>query len=343
MRLRARDSLAGAAIAVLSACRLVAGIEDFQITGAGADGGPSNVTTLVTASSGDAVSSGVAMFVSSGFVYVVAENSIWRCATAGCAAPEVLVPTFAGLVRSAALVGSEIYFTTNEGGGSIRAVGTDGKNARVFSAVKDVQEISSDGAQVFFATMNASTLTGQVLRCPIGASCATPTVVMDSLDQATVFAHAIVWNGSVYTNVNDSTGTAFEKLVSCGLTATCGTNPKSTTITGDFDTVPFHATPTRLLFLDGEDLGSYDVGLKRTIAASSKDFGGTWVAGDDKVVVSGNLNGDAIVAAPLVGPPKLTTLAAKQAATVSAAVVDSGFVYFVVKSAGVSLYRVPTP
>lgn len=342
-----RRALTLASVVTLLACRQIAGIEDIQLTsdgGSTGDGG-SKVQVLTKSSSGEALALPIAMFVNGGFVYVVTENSIWRCSTSGCPTPEVVLPSFAGLTLDATLVGSEIYFTTNENGGSVRAIGLDGKNARVFKLVPKVEGIASDGTQIFFAT-RPDPNPGQVLRCPVGTTCATSTLVIDALDQVqgASFALVTVFNGQVYTNVNNTNGSAIEKLVSCGVSATCGTAPKATSVTGDdFHQGYFLSTPTRLLFSDTNSLSFYDTSMKLVVVASATNLGGAIVAADDKFFVSDNVEGDVLLSAPFAGPPQLTPATPKQPNIVDAAVVDAGVVYFVSTTGGATLGRAALP
>jgi hypothetical protein len=334
------------ALAPLLGCRQIAGIEDIQLTGDGGattDGGTSKIETLVSATSGEAIATALEMFVKDGQVYVVTESSIWRCAITGCTTPEVVVPSFAGLASDAVLVGSEIYFSTNENGGSIRAVGLDGKNLRVFGLAPKVEGVGSDGTQIFWAT-HPDPNPGQILRCAIGTTCASPTVVIDALDQVVdSFAMVVVFGGQVFTNVTNS-GSAIEKLVSCGTTATCGASPKPTAITSDFFAHNyFYETPTRLLYNDGTNLAYFDPTLKDVVVASSKSLGGLWTSADDRAIVSDNVNGDGILSAPLAGPPQVSTVVPAQTDTIDTGVASNGFVYFVISSAGAKLYRAPIP
>ncbi len=329
------------AVALLG-CRQIAGIEDIQLTGATGDGG-GKVQTLVTANAGEALAVPVAMFVTGGFVVVVTENSIWRCATTGCAKPEVLVPSFAGLTLDAALVGSEIYFTTNESGGTIRAVGVDGKNARVFKLAPKVEGIASDGTNVFWAT-RPDPSPGQLMKCAVGTSCAAPALVIDALDQISgaSFALVTVFAGNVYTNVNNTSGQAIEKLVSCATNATCGTAPKATSITSDdFVRGYFVSTPTRLVFSSGTSISYYDPSSKLVVVASGTNIGGTALAADDKVAVTDSTDGDVLLSAAFAGPPQLTPVTPKLPNALDAVAVDSGFAYFVTVTGGMTLARAP--
>jgi hypothetical protein len=341
-----RRALVLAGLASLLACRQIAGIEDIKLTsdaGGGTDAG--SVQVLTTASSGEALTLPIAMFVTSGYVVVVTESSVWRCPTTGCAKPEVIVPSFAGLTLDATLVGSELYFTTNENNGTIRAVGIDGKNARVYKLAPGAEGIASDGTNVFWATRPEPN-PGQLVRCPVGTTCATPTAVIDSLQQVqgSAFAAVVVFAGNVYTNVTNTSASAIERLVSCGTTATCGATPKTTSIVGDgFGQGYFRSTPTRLLFTDANSVSFYDTALKLVVVASSSNLSGAVLANDDARVVTTNFDGDVLLSVPFAGPPQLRPVTPKQANNIDVAAVDGGFVYFVATGGAMTLARAPLP
>lgn len=187
-------------VAAVSSCRLVAGIEDIQLTGTndggvndgGTDGGLPKPEIVVSAA-GEKVEG---LLVEGTFVYARTATSIWRCPTLGCPAPEVLVPAATPVIHDFVVIGTELYYSTSEGTGTIRAIGLDGKNGRVYRTTANVSDLATDGTQLFWSEV--PTAGGSVVRCA-APTCTSPSTVMSVDYQDSKPTELHVFNGNVNT------------------------------------------------------------------------------------------------------------------------------------------------
>lgn len=325
-------------VVAVSGCRLVAGIEDIQLTsttdGGVTDGGLPKAEILMAAA-GEPVKG---LLVDNAFVYARTDTSIWRCPVAGCTAPEVLVPPATPVIQDFAIVGSEIYFSTSEGTGTIRAVGVDGKNGRVYRAVAEVYDLATDGSQLFWSISPQSTVGGSVQRCAV-PTCTAPTTVM-TVDYGSATATELhVFSGNIHTVALAASGIE-EPMVKCAVSGTCGATPQ--TFITDATGFTFAPSATRMFYASDKSYGFFDVTGKKTILGNGETSqAGNWVTGSDafmyaNVYQSASAIDEFIVRAPVGGGTPAPIAAAKE---FGAGVASGGYVYFSYVATAVTLAR----
>lgn len=335
---RAPMALMVLTVAAVSGCRLVAGIEDIQLTGndggGGTDGGLPK-PEILTSAPGEPVTG---LLVDGNFVFARTETSIWRCPLAGCTAPEVIVPSATPVIHDFAIVGGEVYYSTTEGNGTIRAVGLDGKNGRVYRAVAEVYDLATDGTQIFWSISPQVTAGGSVQRCAV-PTCTAPATVM-TVDYGSATATELhVFSGNIHT-VALATAGVEEPMFKCALAGSCGATPQ--TFIADATGMTFSPSATRLFYASDKSYGFFDATGKKTILGNGETSqAGNWVAGDDAFVYanvyqSASATDEYIMRAPVAGGAAVPIAAAK---TFDAGVVSGGYLYFAYVGGAVTLAR----
>ncbi len=327
-----------ALVASVSGCRLVAGIEDIQLTGSndgGTEGGALPKPEVLTSAAGEPVKG---LLVDGNFVFARTDTSIWRCPVGGCAAPEMIVPSATPVIHDFAIVGGELYYATSEGNGTIRAVAFDGKNGRVYRTVAEVYDLATDGTQLFWSISPQSTTGGSVQRCAT-PTCAAPATVM-TVDFGSATATELhVFSGNIHAVALAMSGVE-EPMFKCALAGSCGANPQ--TFITDATGMTFSPSTTRLFFASDTAYGYYDPAGKKTILGNGETSqSGNWVAGDDAFVFanvyqSASAADEYIVRAPVGGGAPTPVAAAK---TFGAGAVSGGYVYFSYVATAVVLAR----
>lgn len=298
------------ALAAFTACRLVAGIEDIQLTSdAGTPGTlPSVVFTRGNETVDEVISDGQ-------YVYARTISGILRCPVAGCGStPDLLVNLGgASTVSDMALVGNDLYYALAgtsvdlDGGnplpandGAIHVVGKDGKNDRVYrSGLVDPVALGADAANLYWLDDPnglAATGTATAWRCPLG-TCAAPQAMITGLDTTVVFgsdANFFVRGAELFAFAADG---ASQTLYACSTAAPCGATPKKFATALDANDL-FFADAARIFYL-----------------TPTGDVGYLDATGTKKVLVGGQASPTSIV-------------------------VDASFVYFTVSTTGTVL-RVP--
>lgn len=247
-------------LAALSACRLVAGIEDIQLT---TDAGPPGKLPSVVFSRGNET---IDEIISDGqYIYARTLTGILRCPVAGCGSTPELLVTIGSLatITDMLLAGGDIYYAVagtsvdNDGGlpvpandGTIHVVGKDGKGDRVYKGgLADAVALGSDATSLYWLddpSALASTGTATASRCAL-TTCVTVQSLITKVDTSLLASSDttfFVRGADLFVLAADGTTQAF---YTCPTATPCGAAPKKFA-TGLQSDDEFFPDPQRLFY-----------------------------------------------------------------------------------------------
>ena len=332
------------ALAALSACRQVAGIEDIKLTGDG--GAQVGVPSVVFTRGNETVDE---IIVDGPYVYARTFSGILRCPSTGCGStPEALVSFGpSDVVNDMALAGDSIYYALSgtslddDGGapvpandGTIHKVGKDGKGGSVFKGgLGDAVALGADATNLYWLDdpngLGANG-TATASRCALG-TCVTAQSIITGIDTALITAsdtHFFVRGTDLYVFAADGVTQA---LYTCATATPCGATPKkfATGLDSDDD---FFPDPARLFYVTAKgDVGYLDAtGTKKVLVGGQA--APTSIVADASFVYFTTPTTGTVLRMPNTGSPATPAPFATQQPGATGLAQDATSVYWIIET-----------